>query len=75
MGTLTNVVVLLKGGHTILVFILIKIRLHISNLDAGFVSTQLGVVHSVAVLDDHHILGTKAVGIEALTDEEISEFL
>lgn len=72
--TLTYVIVLLKGGDTVFVLIFIKIRFHVGDLNAGLVSTQLGIVHSVAVFDDYHIFGTKAVGIEALTDKQ-SEFL
>lgn len=58
---LTDVVVLLKGGDTILVLILIKVWLHVSNLDACLVCTQLGVVYCVAVLYYQHILSTKTI--------------
>lgn len=66
MDTLTYVVVLFKGSDTVLVLILIKVRLHISDLDVGFVSTLFGDVHCVAVLYYYHILSTKTVRVEAL---------
>ena len=51
LSTLTDVVVLLKGGDSVLVLIVIKVRLHIGDLDAGLVRVQLGAVYSVAVFD------------------------
>lgn len=64
--TLTDVIVLLKGCDTILVLVLIKVRLHICDLDACFICIQLGVVYCVTVLDHHHILSTKTIRVETL---------
>lgn len=64
--TLTDVVVLLEGGDAVLVLVLVKVRLHVGDLDAGLVRAQFGVVYCVAVLYHQHILGAKTIRVEAL---------